>query len=442
MAKNNLTYYIETYGCQMNVHDSEKLAGILEELGFVKADKEQAYFLLFNTCCVRENAEKKIFGNVGALKQRKKREPLLIGVCGCMMQQEETAKKLFSMFPFVDLVFGTHALGVFPDLLYDVLLDRERAFWVEEKNILEEDVPMVRSRPPIGSVNIMQGCDNFCSYCIVPYVRGRERSRPWQEIVKEVQELAEQGYREVLLLGQNVNSYGKGLEDSLSFAALLERVAKETDIDRIRFMTSHPKDVSPALIETIAQCSKVTKQLHLPVQSGSSRILQQMNRRYTRESYLALVERVRKAVPGIVLTTDVIVGFPGETEEDFQKTMDLLRQVRFDAAFTFVYSKRQGTRAAAMENQVEEAIKQRRIVELVALQGQITYEKNQDWVGRQEIVLIEDVSKRTPDEVCGRTDGGKMVNLPGRKDWIGQFVPVLITEGKKTTLHGRRIDGN
>ena len=297
---------------------------------------------------------------------------------------------------------------------------------------------MQRNRPPLSYVSVMQGCDNFCSYCIVPYVRGRERSRHPDAIVGEVRSLAEAGYREVMLLGQNVNSYGKGMDTS--FAALLERVARETGMPRIRFMTSHPKDVPDALIEAMAKHDSICKQLHLPVQSGSTDVLRRMNRKYTREQYLALVERVRAALPGVSLTTDIIVGFPGETERDYADTLSLVEQVRFDAAYTFVYSVRAGTKAADMPDQIPEEEKRRRIVELVAAQGRITFENNQACVGARETVLVEDISRRDEHSVCGRTDAGRMVNLPGDAALVGQFVDVKIIEGKKTTLLGRRVD--
>lgn len=438
LTQRHAKYYIETYGCQMNAHDSEKLAGILEGLGYQPGSKEEAELILFNTCCVRENAELKIFGNVGALKQRKrKNRNLVLGVCGCMMQQEAVARRLFDTFPFVDFVFGTGNMHELPAMVVSAVLDRERSFCVKKiAGDVIEDVPVIRNKPPLASVSIMQGCDNFCTYCIVPYVRGRERSRAPEEILKEVAGLAMAGYREVMLLGQNVNSYGKGLSEAPTFDGLLRRIARETEIQRIRFMTSHPKDVSPRLLEAMAEEPKICSQLHLPVQSGSTRILQAMNRSYTREQYLELVERARQTVPGLTLSTDIIVGFPGETEEDFAETMSLVEQVRFDSAFTFVYSLRRGTKAEKMEGHLSDEVKQRRIVELVARQGEITFASNQARVGKVETVLVESVSTRSQTEMCGRTDGGKMVNFAGTPDMVGRFVPVRITEAKKTTLHG------
>ena len=443
-AENGCTYWIETYGCQMNAHDSERLAGILASVGFAPAEEMgQADLILFNTCCVRDNAEKKLFGNVGKLKQKKRQnKKLLVGVCGCMMQQEDVAEKLADTFPFVNIIFGTHNMAALPEMLYAAIFLGERTLAVSDQEDLPDETPALRAKPPLSAVNIMQGCDNFCSYCIVPYVRGRERSRSSEEILREVRGLAKAGYQEVMLLGQNVNSYGKGLAENIDFAGLLERVAEETGMKRIRFMTSHPKDASQRMLDVMARHENICRQLHLPVQSGSSRILRLMNRRYTREDYLELIRRVRETLPDVTLSTDIIVGFPGETEEDYQDTLSLVREVRFDAAYTFVYSIRRGTRAAAMEGQIDEKEKQRRIVGLVDLQGQITYESNLAHVGRRELVLVEDESRRDAGHVCGRTDGGKMVNFPGEPSLIGQFVPVEITQAKKTTLYGRRIDGD
>ena len=444
VQKKSLTYYIETYGCQMNDHDSEKLAGILQSVGYERSEQiDRADLILFNTCCVRDHAEKKVFGNIGALKPfwEKNRE-LVVAVCGCMMQQQAVAEKLMKTFPFVKIVFGTNNMNELPSMLYSALLLKKRVLNVQQKSVSStaiEDVPMVRRKKPLATVNIMQGCDNFCSYCIVPYVRGREWSRPANDVVAEVKDLARQGYQEVMLLGQNVNSYGKGGNDT-DFAGLLEQVATETGIARIRFMTSHPKDISEGLLEVLAGHENICKQLHLPVQSGSSRVLARMNRGYSREDYLGIVEKARKMVPGIALTTDIIVGFPGETEEDFLQTMDLMRRVGYDAAFTFVYSPRNGTKAAEFPDQIPEEVKQQRIVQLVALQNEQTYQSNLAYVGKTERVLIEEVSRRDEKSVCGRTDSGKMVNMEGAKDTIGTFVTAEIIEAKRTTLLGRMLD--
>lgn len=444
--ENELKYYIETYGCQMNEHDSEKIAGLLQAVGYQKAElMQQADLILFNTCCVRDHAEKKVFGNIGALKPlSQQKSGLIVAVCGCMMQQEEVAKKLMQTFPFVKIVFGTNNMNELPSMLYRAVMHRERVFNVQKANISSaavEDVPMVRKKRPLATVNIMQGCDNFCTYCIVPYVRGREWSRPAGDILMEVRGLVEQGYREVMLLGQNVNSYGKkGGETSMDFADLLEQIAAGTGISRIRFMTSHPKDISKKLLEKIAGHENICKQLHLPVQSGSSRVLMRMNRGYTREEYLRLVETAREIVPGIALTTDIIVGFPGESEEDYAQTLSLVREVGYDAAFTFVYSPRKGTKAAEFPEQVPEQIKQQRIVGLIELQSELTYKSNLRYVGKKELILVEDVSKKDEQSICGRTDSGKMVNFKGPKEKIGSFVPVEILEAKRTTLLGRMLD--
>ena len=446
VIENELKYYIETYGCQMNEHDSEKIAGLLQAVGYQKAEQmQQADLILFNTCCVRDHAEKKVFGNIGALKPlSQQKSGLIVAVCGCMMQQEEVAKKLMQTFPFVKIVFGTNNMNELPSMLYRAVMHRERVFNVQKANISStavEDVPMVRKKRPLATVNIMQGCDNFCTYCIVPYVRGREWSRPAGDILMEVRGLVEQGYREVMLLGQNVNSYGKkGGETSMDFADLLEQIAAGTGISRIRFMTSHPKDISKKLLEKIAGHENICKQLHLPVQSGSSRVLMRMNRGYTREEYLRLVETAREIVPGIALTTDIIVGFPGESEEDYAQTLSLVREVGYDAAFTFVYSPRKGTKAAEFPEQVPEQIKQQRIVRLIELQSELTYESNLRYVVKKELILVEDVSKKDEQSICGRTDSGKMVNFKGPKEKIGSFVPVEILEAKRTTLLGRMLD--
>lgn len=444
--ENKLKYHIETYGCQMNEHDSEKIAGLLQAVGYQRAEQmQQADLILFNTCCVRDHAEKKVFGNIGALKPlSQQKSGLIVAVCGCMMQQEEVAKKLMQTFPFVKIVFGTNNMNELPSMLYRAVMHRERVFNVQKANISStaiEDVPMVRKKCPLATVNIMQGCDNFCTYCIVPYVRGREWSRPAGDILMEVRGLVEQGYREVMLLGQNVNSYGKkGGETSMDFADLLEQIAASTGISRIRFMTSHPKDISKKLLEKIAGHENICKQLHLPVQSGSSRVLMRMNRGYTREEYLRLVETAREIVPGIALTTDIIVGFPGESEEDYAQTLSLVREVGYDAAFTFVYSPRKGTKAAEFPEQVPEQIKQQRIVKLIELQSELTYKSNLRYVGKKELILVEDVSKKDEQSICGRTDSGKMVNFKGPKEKIGSFVSVEILEAKRTTLLGRMLD--
>ncbi len=440
IENNGLTYSIVTYGCQMNEHESEKLAGILEGIGYMPAlAMESADFIIFNTCCIRENAEHKIFGNVGALKNLKQeRKELLIAVCGCMTQQEEVAKKLFRTFPFVDIVLGTHNTHELASMIEKRLLEQKRVFAVEQHDgCISEQASIKRNRGPLASVNIMYGCNNFCSYCIVPYVRGRERSRDAAHILREIDGLVTEGYREITLLGQNVNSYhGEGAAD---FPVLLQQICDNTKIERIRFMTSHPKDLSPALVDVIAKNKQICKHIHLPVQSGSSAVLKAMNRGYTREGYLKTIETIRTAMPDIAITTDIIVGFPGETEQDFKGTMTLLEQVRFDAAFTFVYSKREGTAAANMSNQVPQPVQSQRIVELIALQNEITEGKNRAYVGKTLQVLVESTSTRDENHVCGRTDSSRMVNFAGTAQMIGSFQNIRITEAKRTTLFGQLV---
>ena len=435
-------YYIESYGCQMNDHDAEKLSGMLQTCGFSPApSKEEATLLLFNTCCVREHAEKRVFGNIGALKKRKENEPgLLIGVCGCMMQQREVAERLFKRFPFVDLVFGTHELHHFP-LLLSRTLAGERVFSVRESDgEIVEGLPVVRGGSFSTFVTIMYGCNNFCSYCIVPYVRGRERSRAPENIVAEVRSLAERGFREITLLGQNVNSYAYA-DDGVDFPELLRRVSTVEGIERIRFMTSHPKDLSPRLIEAMATLPKVCNHIHLPVQSGSNRILSEMNRRYTREKYLGLVEDIRAAVEGVELTTDIIVGFPGETEEDFEETLALVRQVGFSAAYTFMYSPRLGTRAAEMENQVPEEVKKDRLLRLNACSAEQLKVGNRKYIGQDGTVLVEGCDRREKAPMAyGKLTNFKMVYFPGDAGLIGSMRHVRITGIQNNSLIGELVE--
>ena len=435
-------YYIESYGCQMNDHDADKLSGLLQTCGFSPApSKEEATLLLFNTCCVREHAEKRVFGNIGALKKRKEDEPgLLIGVCGCMMQQREVAERLFKRFPFVDLVFGTHELHHFP-LLLSRTLAGERVFSVRESDgEIAEGLPVVRGGSFSTFVTIMYGCNNFCSYCIVPYVRGRERSRAPENIVAEVRSLAERGFREITLLGQNVNSYAYA-DDGVDFPALLRRVSTVEGIERIRFMTSHPKDLSPRLIEAMATLPKVCNHIHLPVQSGSNRILSEMNRRYTREKYLGLVEDIRAAVEGVELTTDIIVGFPGETEEDFEETLALVRQVGFSAAYTFMYSPRLGTRAAEMENQVPEEVKKDRLLRLNACSAEQLKVGNRKYIGQEGTVLVEGCDRREKAPMAyGKLTNFKMVYFPGDAGLIGSMRHVRITGIQNNSLIGELVE--
>ncbi|MEL7603219.1 MAG: tRNA (N6-isopentenyl adenosine(37)-C2)-methylthiotransferase MiaB [Bacillota bacterium] len=438
ISPRNLRYYIESYGCQMNAHDSEKIAGMLRAMGYQAAESNvEADLILFNTCCVREHAEKRVFGNVGALKKRKGENPgLIIGVCGCMMQQDEVARRLYKRYPFVNLVFGTHSLHELPSLLQQAL-QGERPLSVHDMDGgIVEGLPVARVPGVSASINIMYGCDNFCSYCIVPYVRGRERSRLPEHILDEARLLASQGYSEVLLLGQNVNSYGKELGGGMSFAKLLRKVNDVEGIRRIRFMTSHPKDLSDELIEAMAELNIVCDHLHLPVQSGSDRILQQMNRRYTRAQYLSLVEKLRASNPNIELTTDIIVGFPGETEEDFLDTLSLIEEVGFSAAFTFMYSPRSGTHAAGMADQIPANIKKERLLQLNRLQERQTRKTNERYIGSVGEVLVEGCDRRGEPMLFGKLSSFKMVYFPGEPDKIGSYMQVCIQKSHNNSLVG------
>ena len=433
-------YHIVTLGCQMNVRDSETLAGMLTEMGFTEAaTREEADLILYNTCCVRENAENKALGNVIWLKELKKDKPeLIICVGGCMTQEEGMAESLIRQYPFIDLVFGTHNAYRFPEYLEKVLSDRVQVFEVlDTGGTICEGLPEKRSNPYFGFVNIMYGCNNFCSYCIVPYVRGRERSREMDDILDECRRLRDAGAREIMLLGQNVNSYMGG---GAKFAELLYRV-DALDIPRVRFMTSHPKDLSDELIAAYGELRHLMPNLHLPVQAGNDEILKRMNRHYDRGKYLSLVRRLRAVRPDIGLTTDVIVGFPGETEAQFEDTLSLVREVRFDAAYTFIYSPRAGTRAAEMDDPVSMEEKTERIQRLIALQQSITSEVLTSQIGQIQPVLVDSVSTRSEQTIGGKTPRAHMVNFPGSAERIGQTVPVRITSAGKNTLRGEAVEG-
>ena len=433
-------YHIVTLGCQMNVRDSETLAGMLTEMGFTEAaTREEADLILYNTCCVRENAENKALGNVIWLKELKKDKPeLIICVGGCMTQEEGMAESLIRQYPFIDLVFGTHNAYRFPEYLEKVLSDRVQVFEVlDTGGTICEGLPEKRSNPYFGFVNIMYGCNNFCSYCIVPYVRGRERSREMDDILDECKRLRDAGAREIMLLGQNVNSYMGG---GAKFAELLYRV-DALDIPRVRFMTSHPKDLSDELIAAYGELRHLMPNLHLPVQAGNDEILKRMNRHYDREKYLSLVRRLRAVRPDIGLTTDVIVGFPGETEAQFEDTLSLVREVRYDAAYTFIYSPRAGTRAAEMDDPVSMEEKTERIQRLIALQQSITSEVLASQIGQIQPVLVDSVSTRSEQTIGGKTPRAHMVNFPGSTERIGQTVPVRITSAGKNTLRGEAVEG-
>ncbi|MGL5616826.1 MAG: tRNA (N6-isopentenyl adenosine(37)-C2)-methylthiotransferase MiaB [Sarcina sp.] len=440
--KENKFFSLVTYGCQMNEEDSEKLSGMLKRIGYLPTeDNNKASIIIFNTCCVRENAENKVFGNVGKIKKLKEKNPnLIVAICGCMMQQKGMADKLLSMFPFVDIVFGTHNAYKFPEYLNRVLQEG-----VQVKEIVNKDegiiegVPVDRTNATKAYVTIMYGCNNFCTYCIVPYVRGRERSRKPEDIEKEIVDLVKEGYKEVTLLGQNVNSYGKGLENELSFADLLRRLNEIEGIERIRFMTSHPKDLNMDVIKAIKECDKLCEQIHLPVQSGSPRILKEMNRHYDKEYYLNLIKEIKKEIPGVGITTDLIIGFPGETEEDFNDTLDLIKQVEYDSAFTFIYSRRQYTPADKMENQIAEDVKHRRFNELVATINNIVKEKNKKLEGETLEILVEGFSKNDETKLTGRSRSGKLVNFNGDKALIGELINVKIIKSKGFSLEGEVI---
>ena len=439
-----LTFHVTTFGCQMNARDSEKLVGILERIGYVETDTEDADFVIYNTCTVRENANNKVYGRLGVLQNYKKKNPhMLIGLCGCMMQETVVVEKLKESYRFVDLIFGTHNIYKFAELIVTAMESDSMTIdiWKDTDQIVE-DLPVERKYSFKSGVNIMFGCNNFCSYCIVPYVRGRERSREPKEIIREIEQLVADGVVEVMLLGQNVNSYGKNLKEPVTFAQLLEEVEKIEGLERIRFMTSHPKDLSDELIEVMGRSKKICKHLHLPVQSGSSRILKKMNRHYTKEQYLELVEKIRKNVPDVSLTTDIIVGFPGETEEDFEETMDVVRKVRYDSAFTFIYSKRTGTPAASMEEQVPEDVIKARFDRLLKEVQKISAEKAGALTGQTLPVLIEEQNEQDASLVTGRLSNNSVVHLPGTADMIGKILDVKLTECRGFYYLGERADGN
>ena len=442
MQQTNLKYYIETWGCQMNEEDSEKLSGMLKRIGYTRTEvKEEAGIILFNTCCVRENAENKVFGNLGQLKKLKEKNPdLIIGICGCMMQQEGMADKILSQFPYVNIIFGTHNAYKFPEYL-----NRVRTGGVQIKEIFNkeeeivEGLPIDRQSDVKAFVTIMYGCNNFCTYCIVPYVRGRERSRKPEDIIKEIKGLVSQGYKEITLLGQNVNSYGKGLEEEVSFADLLRMINEIEGLERLRFMTSHPKDLNDDVIMAVKECGKLCEQIHLPVQSGSDRILKKMNRHYTREYYMSLVNKIKKEIPDVSLTTDIIVGFPGETEEDFLDTLELVKEVQYDSAFTFIYSRRNNTPADMMLDQVSEEDKHHRFNRLVEAVNAGVIAKNKAYDGKIVEVLVEGTSKNDESKLSGRTRHGRLVNFTGDNVKVGDIVNVKVTKAQNFSLVGEVV---
>ncbi len=435
-----LTYCLTTFGCQMNEKQSEAVAGIMDEIGYHRQENEEADVVIYNTCTVRENANLKVYGRLGHLHSLKDRNPdMKIILFGCMMQEAHVVKKIKKSYPFVNLVFGTHNIFKFAELFYEMLLSDMQIIDIwEGTDRIVEDLPTERNYTFKSGVNIMFGCNNFCSYCIVPYVRGRERSREPEAIVREVERLVSDGVSEVMLLGQNVNSYGKTLKEPVTFARLLKMLEPVEGLKRIRFMTSHPKDLSDELIETMAESRKICHHLHLPLQSGSSRILKEMNRRYDKEKYLSLVEKIRKAIPDISLTTDIIVGFPGETEEDFEETLDVVEKAGYDTAFTFLYSKRTGTPAAKMDNQVPEEVAKERFNRLLALVQKKGRERSSRFTGTVQEVLVEEESKEK-GIFTGRTQYNLLVHFPADEGLLGKYVKVRLDECRGFYYLGTRV---
>ena len=441
----NLKYIVLTMGCQLNENDSEKISGMIEEMGYIRTDKiEEADLIAFNTCCVRENAEDRLFGKLGEVKKYKEEKGTIIAIGGCMMQEKHMVEKLKKSYPFFDIVFGPHTLYKFPEDVYNTLTTRKRI-----EDILDidgeiiEGLPIRRDDKIKASVAIMNGCNNFCTYCIVPYVRGRERSRKAEDIIKEIEGLAKQGYKEITLLGQNVNSYmrverekGEDVGQIDSFAKLLRKVNEIPGIERIRFISPHPKDFTDDVIEAIRDCDKVCKIIHLPLQSGSSKVLKDMNRKYTKEQYLQLVDKMKNKIPNVAFSTDIIVGFPGETEEDFEDTLDVVEKVCFEQVFMFIYSRRVGTPADKMENQVPEEIKHERFNRLKELVESQIELNNKKFVGTKQKVLVEGKSKTNENMLTGRTDTNKVVNFEGPDELIGKMVDLKIASEHMWYLKG------
>lgn len=431
--------FVHTYGCQGNVSDSERIKGILLQMGFQMTEtQEDADLILYNTCAIREHAEDRVFGNVGAVKKLKKAKPeLIIALCGCMMQQEHIREKIYNSYPFVDIVFGTHGHYLLPELLKQYLTRGKRvvsAFQIDGE--IAEGLPVYRDRTAKAWLPIMYGCDNFCSYCVVPYVRGRERSRKSEDIISEAKQIIAEGYKDITLLGQNVNSYGKGLDEKINFAELLRRINALDGDFTIRFMTSHPKDCTKELIDTIAECEKASKHIHLPFQSGNNRVLAEMNRRYTREKYLELINYAKEKIDGLSLTSDVIVGFPGETYEEFCDTLSLVKEVGFTSLFTFIFSPRKGTKAEKMPDPVSHSEKAKWFKELCDLQESIASEHNSNMKGKTYRVLCEGESKNNPELLAGRTDGNVIIEFKGDKSLIGKFCRVTVTEPLNWIVRG------
>jgi len=447
MSKNvikghNKTFSIKTFGCQMNENDSEKISGLLKAMGYTQEDDvNKVGLVILNTCSIRENADVRVFGNIGAFKTVKKTNPdLILAVCGCMMQQPEIVEKITKTYRQVDLVFGTHNFHLFPEILNNYLTNGKRMVEVwEDSNGIIEDLPVDRRYPFKSFVTIMNGCNNFCTYCIVPYTRGREVSRQPEKIIAEVKALAEDGCVEITLLGQNVNSYGNDLGAGINFSNLLRELNTIEKLGRIRFMTSHPKDLTDEVIDAIADCDKVCKYIHLSIQSGSTRILKAMNRKYTQADIIERVQRMKEKIPGVAISTDIIVGFPGETEEDFDETLKVIKVCEFDSAFTFLYSIRSGTPAATMADQIPEDIKHRRLNKSLDLLHEITLGINQTYIGQTVTVLAEEPSRNKINRFTGRTETGKLVIFKGSSEDIGKVVMVKITDAKTFSLDGIKV---
>ncbi len=435
------TAHVHTFGCQQNVSDGEKIKGMLAEMGYgIVGEPDGADVIIFNTCAVRENAEDRVFGNLGALKHEKRRNPnAIIAVCGCMVEQEHITERIKKSFPHVSLVFGTNALYTLPELIYGQLTEHARMFSVPKSDgVIAEGIPLRRESKILASIPIMYGCNNFCSYCIVPYVRGRERSREMNDIVNEAKTAIENGAKELLLLGQNVNSYGK--EHGTSFSELLRQINALDGEFRICYMSSHPKDATRELIDTIAECEKVTRHFHLPVQSGSTRVLREMNRKYTREDYLEIVDYIREKIPDAALTSDIIVGFPGETREDFEQTLSLIERVRFDSLYTFIYSRRKGTKAAEMDDPISEEEKGKWFRELLDVQGEIGMNLYEKYVGQTFRVLCTGTGRTGSGTLTGKTPQDVIVDFDGDEALIGSFVDVKIEKALNWALLGKITD--
>ena len=438
--KRPLKCCVQTFGCQMNARDSEKLLGILQEIGYEPSESEEADIVVYNTCTVRENANLRVYGRLGQLRGLKRKNPhMIIALCGCMMQEKEVVEKIQKSYSFVDVVFGTYNIFKLAELLYNrwesgkMVID----IWDSQKQVVEE-LPTVRKFPFKSGVNIMYGCNNFCTYCIVPYVRGREKSREPRDIIREIERLAGDGVKEIMLLGQNVNSYGKTLDNPVSFAQLLKEIEKIDGIERIRYMTPHPKDFSEELLDVMSQSSKICNHIHFPLQSGSTRLLKAMNRQYTKEQYLNWVDKIREKLPDVSLTTDIIVGFPGETEEDFEDTLDVVRKAQFDSAYTFIYSKRTGTPAASMENQIPEDVVKERFNRLLETVGEVSHSISARYENTDTQVLVESLDDHEPGLVTGRMTNNMLVHFPGTADMIGKLVDVRLTECKGFYYMGKR----